>query len=40
MDILKILQDELQIGYKQVEAAVRLIDEEIPFRSLPVTGKR
>ena len=33
MDILKILQDELQIGYKQVEAAVQLIDEgnTIPF---------
>ena len=33
MDIFKILQDELQIGYKQVEAAVRLIDEgnTIPF---------
>ncbi len=27
MDIFKILQDELQIGYKQVEAAVQLIDE-------------
>ena len=35
MDIFKILQDELQIGYKQVEAAVRLIDEgnTIPFIS-------
>ncbi len=33
MDIFKILQDELQIGYKQVEAAVQLIDEgnTIPF---------
>ena len=35
MDIFKILQDELQIGYKQVEAAVQLIDEgnTIPFIS-------
>ncbi len=33
MDIFKILQEELQIGYKQVEAAVQLIDEgnTIPF---------
>ncbi len=33
MDIFKILQEELQIGYKQVEAAVGLIDEgnTIPF---------
>ena len=33
MDILKTLQEELQIGYKQVEAAVQLIDEgnTIPF---------
>jgi uncharacterized protein len=33
MDILKVLQQELQIEYKQVEAAVRLIDEgnTIPF---------
>lgn len=33
MDMIKILQDELQIGYKQAEAAVRLIDEgnTIPF---------
>ena len=27
MDIIKVLQEELQIGYKQAEAAVRLIDE-------------
>ena len=35
MDILKTLQEELQIGYKQVEAAVQLIDEgnTIPFIS-------
>ncbi|WP_432630969.1 Tex family protein [Brotaphodocola sp.] len=33
MDIIKVLQEELQIGYKQAEAAVRLIDEgnTIPF---------
>ncbi|MCI8576034.1 MAG: RNA-binding transcriptional accessory protein [Lachnospiraceae bacterium] len=33
MDIIKVLQDELQIGYKQAEAAVALIDEgnTIPF---------
>ncbi|MDO4267254.1 MAG: Tex family protein [Eubacteriales bacterium] len=33
MDIIKILQEELQIGYKQAEAAVELIDEgnTIPF---------
>lgn len=33
MDIIKILQAELQIGYKQAEAAVSLIDEgnTIPF---------
>lgn len=33
MDIIKVLQDELQIGYKQAEAAVQLIDEgnTIPF---------
>lgn len=33
MDIIKVLQQELQIGYKQVEAAVQLIDEgnTIPF---------
>lgn len=33
MDIIKALQQELQIGYKQVEAAVQLIDEgnTIPF---------
>jgi len=33
MDILKVLQQELQIEYKQGEAAVRLIDEgnTIPF---------
>ena len=40
MDIFKILQEELQIGYKQVEAAVQLIDEGNTFRSLPVTAKR
>ncbi len=33
MDIIKLLQEELQIGYKQAEAAVQLIDEgnTIPF---------
>ena len=33
MDIIKVLQQELNIGYKQVEAAVQLIDEgnTIPF---------
>lgn len=33
MDIIKVLQEELQIGYKQAEAAVNLIDEgnTIPF---------
>ncbi|MCD8083115.1 MAG: RNA-binding transcriptional accessory protein [Clostridiales bacterium] len=33
MDIIKALQEELQIGYKQAEAAVNLIDEgnTIPF---------
>lgn len=33
MDIIKVLQTELQIGYKQAEAAVQLIDEgnTIPF---------
>ena len=33
MDIIKVLQEELQIGYKQSEAAVQLIDEgnTIPF---------
>lgn len=33
MDIIKVLQEELQIGYKQAEAAVQLIDEgnTIPF---------
>ena len=33
MDIIKVLQQELQIGYKQAEAAVALIDEgnTIPF---------
>ena len=33
MDIIKVLQQELQIGYKQAEAAVGLIDEgnTIPF---------
>ena len=33
MDIIKVLQEELQIGYKQAEAAVGLIDEgnTIPF---------
>lgn len=33
MDLIKVLQEELQIGYKQAEAAVRLIDEgnTIPF---------
>ena len=33
MDIIKVLQEELQIGYKQAEAAVRLIDERntIPY---------
>ena len=33
MDIIKVLQEELQVGYKQVEAAVGLIDEgnTIPF---------
>lgn len=33
MDIIKALQEELQIGYKQAEAAVQLIDEgnTIPF---------
>ena len=33
MDIIKVLQQELQIGYKQAEAAVELIDEgnTIPF---------
>lgn len=33
MDIIKVLQEELQIGYKQAEAAVKLIDEgnTIPF---------
>lgn len=33
MDIIKVLQEELRIGYKQAEAAVRLIDEgnTIPF---------
>ena len=37
MDIIKVLQEELQIGYKQAEAAVRLIDEgnTIPFIRLP-----
>ena len=44
MDIFKILQEELQIGYKQVEAAVQLIDEgnTIPFIARyrkPVTGE-
>lgn len=33
MDIIRVLQEELQIGYKQAEAAVNLIDEgnTIPF---------
>jgi len=33
MDIIKVLKDELKIGYKQAEAAVQLIDEgyTIPF---------
>jgi len=33
MDLIKVLQTELQIGYKQAEAAVQLIDEgnTIPF---------
>ena len=33
VDIIKVLQEELQIGYKQAEAAVKLIDEgnTIPF---------
>ena len=33
MDIIKVLQEELQIKYQQAEAAVRLIDEgnTIPF---------
>jgi len=33
MDIIKVLHEELQIGYKQAEAAVQLIDEgnTIPF---------
>ena len=33
MDIIKVLQEELQIGYRQAEAAVQLIDEgnTIPF---------
>ena len=33
MDIIKVLQQELNIGYKQAEAAVQLIDEgnTIPF---------
>ncbi len=33
MDIIRVLQEELQIGYKQAEAAVQLIDEgnTIPF---------
>ncbi len=33
MDIIRLLQEELQIGYKQAEAAVQLIDEgnTIPF---------
>ena len=33
MDIIKVLQQELQIGYQQAEAAVKLIDEgnTIPF---------
>ncbi len=33
MDIIKVLQEELKIGYKQAEAAVQLIDEgnTIPF---------
>ena len=33
MDIIKVLQQELNIGHSQAEAAVRLIDEgnTIPF---------
>ena len=33
MDIIKVLQQELQIGYQQAEAAVKLIDDgnTIPF---------
>ena len=33
MDIIKVLQEELQIRYQQAEAAVKLIDEgnTIPF---------
>jgi len=40
MDIIKKLAEELNIGRHQAEAAVKLIDEGIRFRSLPDTGRR
>ena len=40
MDIIKTLAEELQIGRHQAEAAVKLIDEGIPFRLLPDTARR
>lgn len=40
MDIIKALAEELNIGRHQAEAAVKLIDEAIPFHSLPDTVKK
>ena len=40
MDMIQKLTEELEVKKWQVEAAVRLIDEEIRFRLLRGTGKR
>ena len=40
MDIIKKLTEELKVERWQVEAAVKLIDEEIQFPLFPGIGKR
>ncbi|MFQ9619801.1 MAG: hypothetical protein ACLRZF_09875 [Waltera sp.] len=40
MDIIQKIKEELQVEKWQVEAAVKLIDEEIPSLSSPVTVRR
>lgn len=40
MDIIAKISEELGIKRHQTEAAVKLIDEAIPFLLLRVTGRR
>ncbi len=40
MDMIKKIASELEVQAWQVEAAVKLIDEAIPYHLLPDTGKR